>query len=227
VTRSRLEDQARTFAADLGDLLNGTVTDGTRISAVLHEPTSLCFAGRGVGKHDLRPQPIPLTLGRKPPTGYLLVAFTLEMDPEGVHLAVTKSGVALYATEAPGSMIFHYDYVRDPDNEYPSAHVQVAGQSEPLAMLLTRAGVEGRSLRDLHLPVGGRRFRPTVEDVVELLVVEGLARAREGWRDVVAEHRERWTVRQVKAAVRRYPQAAVDQLTADGYDVVAPPPGDE
>jgi hypothetical protein len=75
----------------------------------------------------------------------------------------------------------------------------------------------------LHLPVGGRRFRPTIEDFIELLVDEKLARPKNGWRQVIAEGRKDFEERQLRAAVRRNPAPAVDQLLAMGYRVDEPP----
>ncbi len=115
--------------------------------------------------------------------------------------------------------MFHYDYNRVPVNEYPCAHFQVAGQSSSLATVLADSSVASKSLRDLHFPVGGRRFRPTIEDVVEFLIIEELVDARPGWEDAVAERREDWKEIQLKAAVRRYLDWAIQTLAAAGYDV--------
>jgi hypothetical protein len=41
--------------------------------------------------------------------------------------------------------------------------------------------------------MAGRRYRPTLEDFIEFLVLEGLAEARSGWRDVLDAGR--WTRR--------------------------------
>jgi len=72
-----------------------------------------------------------------------------------------------------------------------------------------------RLLRDFHFPLGGRRFRPILEDVVEFLVVEKLTEMRDGWETVVKEHRDRWEERQLRAAVRRSPDIALAQLRED------------
>jgi hypothetical protein len=144
------------------------------------------------------------------------------MDAEGTYLTVNKSQVGLYASADLDSMIFHYDYNREPANQYPSAHFQVAGQSEPLATVIERSASASKSLRDLHFPVGGRRFRPTIEDVVEFLVIEELADAHSGWHTAVEERREAWRKIQLKAAVRRYPEWAAETLRAVGYQVVDP-----
>ena len=87
-------------------------------------------------------------------------------------------------------MAFHYDFHREPRNEYPGAHFQVASSSDWLTELCERARIS-RPLGRFHFP-GSKRYRPTVEDVIDFLVVEGIARARDGWLDVVRLHREEW-----------------------------------
>jgi hypothetical protein len=69
-----------------------------------------------------------------------------------------------------------------------------------------------RELSRLHLPVGGRRFRPTLEDVIEFLVIEKLAEPRAGWRDVLDQRRREWERIQLKAAIRADLSAASEVL---------------
>jgi hypothetical protein len=207
----QLVRQAERFASDLAELLNGTVATGIRISSVLH-PTGTCWVARGITKTDLSLRKgVPLRLGRGAARGYLLVAQILELDPEGRHLATTKSQYGLYADEGLEQMVLHYDYERSPAHGYPAAHVQVNGDSPALDELCRRAGVR-KELKDLHLPVGGRRFRPTLEDLIEFLVIEGFADARSDWRGVIERHRRAWQERQLRAAVRRHPAAARREL---------------
>jgi hypothetical protein len=61
VDRLRFEALARKVADEVSTLLHRAVTDGTRLNTVLREP-ELCIAA-GVGKPDLRPELIPLSLG--------------------------------------------------------------------------------------------------------------------------------------------------------------------
>ena len=67
-------------------------------------------------------------------------------------------------------------------------------------------------LHRLHFPAGGRRFRLTLEDVIEFLVAARLASGRQGWADVVAAEREEFYRIQLRAAVRRDPETARDVL---------------
>jgi hypothetical protein len=216
-----LPDQARDFAGRLSDLLNRTVANGVRVSAVLAAPHAV-IGYNVTRKRPLHLEGIPLTISRARPSCFLLVAHTLELDPEGEYLAVRNSALGIYLDGSPPERpVVRYEYDRDPPHEYPAAHVQVHGESVNLAALCERCGVT-RSLDRLHFPVGGRRFRPSIEDVIEFLVVEGFVDARDGWEAAVAEHRRDFNERQLKAAVRRDPQTAVDQLRADGWEVQGP-----
>lgn len=171
--------------------------------------------GRGITAQNLgRPMTVPLVVRpRARAHGHLLVAHVLQLDPEGLYLTVTKSLYTLYTepTQERSAMVFHYDYVREPDNAYPAAHFQIAGQSEAMQKLSERAS-QHKELHDFHFPVGGRRFRPSLEDVVEFLIVEGLVESRPGSLDVIEEHRSLWEDRQLRAAVRRNPESARAEL---------------
>lgn len=144
---------------------------------------------------------------------YLRVAFTLQLDASDKFLAVAKSEYGLYADAELEVMVLHYDYEREPHHPYPEAHFQLSGRSAPLNEIAKRAGVR-KELKDFHFPVGGRRFRPTLEDLIEFLVVEGLAEGHQNRHEVVEQHRARWDERQLRAAIRRMPEVARDALAA-------------
>lgn len=196
------------FADHLTWLLNATVCHGPRLvaqpdgreRAVVHNAT---------GERDGRPG-IPLTLGRTPPRAYLLLHYGLGPDPEGEHLAVLSSYVALCADAAGREVLFHYDYERGKRDGYPEAHLHVVAHPA----LWARIGPPKRPFAKAHLPVGGRRFRPTVEDVVEYAIRERLAEGRPGWPDAVREGRAKFHTTQLRAAVRRDPATAWEVLTA-------------
>lgn len=44
-------------------------------------------------------------------------------------------------------------------------------------------------MQRLHFPVGGRRFRPILEDVIEFLIAEKLAEPRARWADALGRER--------------------------------------
>jgi len=173
----------------------------------------------GITGKDLNPDLLPLKIGRGSATGNLLIVFTTQLDAESRYLTVNKSQFGLYLDDERKRMLLHYDYNRDPTNQYPDAHVQVAGGSRTLTRWCKRSGCTSKELPRLHLPVGGRRFRPTLEDVIEFLIIEELARPRDGWEKVIQRHRQRWSERQVKAVVRRDPISAIAALTDAGWTI--------
>lgn len=208
-----LERQARSFARDVSDLLNGTVAVGQSIGSVL-TPDGSCVVGRGVTRSNFVAQPVPLAVRRKAiPRAHLLVYHAFQLDEDGRWLTSVSSSYALYLTEtADEEPLFRYDYQRGPEDPYPEAHFHIRAESADFGKLLERAERAGDGLGDLHFPVGGRRFRPSLEDVVEFLIVERLVEAHSGWRSAVATHRERWEKRQLQAAVRRHSDWAREEL---------------
>jgi hypothetical protein len=135
---------------------------------------------------------IPIKLSKAPAVAYLHVGMTLMPDPDIGRLVVQRSRCGLYAHDDDfESMIYHYDFDREPENEYPDAHFQVGGTNEHVDVMSDRAKMK-KTLPELHFPVGGRRYRPSVEDSIEFLIIEGFAASRDGWREAIDEHRERW-----------------------------------
>jgi hypothetical protein len=225
LTPPDLSDLAREFAAEIAELLNGTITNGIRLSAVIAQHTNPATVpvGYQLRKDDLKPGAIPLTIGARPAFAEILVAYILELDEEAEYLSVAKSQVTLYLNETgTRQMLVHWDYDRRPSHEYPPAHIQVSGDAPHFGRLceLARTRLQktcpDRPLRDLHFPVGGRRFRPSLEDIIEFLIVEGLVDHRPDSQTVIDQHRTVWEERQLKAAVRRFPEIAIEQLRLDG-----------
>jgi hypothetical protein len=214
--RPDLQTQAAAFADRTSEVLNRTVTNGIRVRAVLEFGGARGWVGYGIDKATLAPpRGIPLTISAAPPQCYLNVAHTLVQ--EDGYLVAARSTFGLYLDEELEQNVLHYDYVRDPGNEYPPAHLQVSGASPAFDSLCDRLGV-ATELGRLHFPVGGKRFRPCLEDVIEMLIVEGLVSGRDGWSDAVEEHRSRFHRIQLMAAVRRDPEAAREELARQDAD---------
>jgi hypothetical protein len=209
VTRD-LIDQAVRFAHTRNELLNGTITNGIRLSVVFNARTGNCAVSYGITTQQWPGLGIPLSIGGKAPSGYLIVDHRLRHDPEGVYLADAASSFGLYRDEALDEPYFRYDYVRS-QQHHAQAHLHLRAEFEhPLPQ-----GV--RPPKKLHFPTGGRRFRPTLEDVIEFCIREGFAEGRAGWEAVIQQHRDDWFDKQLRAAVRRYPQASLDTLRELGH----------
>lgn len=125
---------------------------------------------------------------------------------------VRQSVMLLSVSPNLTDVLLHYDYERDKPDDYPDAHLQVCATSAAWEAVGVRPDGSNRPLERMHLPVGGRRFRPTLEDIVEFLITENLAQAKPGWENAVAEGRERFRQKQLRAAIRRDPETARSAL---------------
>ena len=210
-----LHSKARDFAEDLSDLLNNTVCHGISLSGSLvwstdagEQTIRVAKVANGSGTD---PAPIPLTLGRKRPSGYIALAYSLRPDAEGQHLMVTKSFIGVYLDADFEQILCHFDYDRDKPG-YPEAHIQVCADSPVWSSWLQARGQSLRPLAKAHFPVGGRRNRTSLEDVVDFLICEKLADSRSNAEETIRDSRAGFFERQLRAAVRRNPDAALDEL---------------
>lgn len=196
---------AREFAGKITHLLNTTICTGVRIGAVVSDP-GVVLVGHGLTRSSLLTEPFPVQLGRGKPRCWLDVGYRLCLDDASRHLAVVASIFGIYAPNGERSCLCHFDYERGKPG-YPEAHLQVHGESAALAAWGGNSSAR-RGLDRLHFPVGGRRYRPILEDVIEFLVTEQLADARDGWGDVIEAERREYQRIQLRAAIRRDPQTA-------------------
>ena len=85
------------------------------------------------------------------------------------------------------------------------------------------AGRPAPDLHALHFPVGGRRFRPTLEEFLLFLDREKLFDDwKEGWKPRLIRSLEAWERQQARATARQFPDEAVGALEALGYGVTPP-----
>lgn len=212
---SDLEKKARAFASEIQELLNGTICGNVRIKAVSritrdHGP--IFTLGSGLSRSNLpQPEGFPVGIDAKKPRMWMNLSYQVRMDDEQRHLMVHSSYCAVFSDAALEECLCHFDYERDKPDGYPEAHLQVHGQSHALDAL-NRGADSGRPLEKLHFPVGGRRLRPCLEDMIEFLVVERLTDAREGHEKLLEDGRARFQRNQLKAAMRRNPEVVAEFL---------------
>ncbi len=210
---SSLELFGQELATDLQRLIRGVLpTSRAVVSVGTRQKSSVRPGARRVSAVPL------LCAGRR--VGGLEFNFDLEMDSSGHFPAVVSSRVHVL-THATNRPVLRYEYIRD-SNKSPHAHWQVHGQSTELGRLLSRRKRKADSLEKIHLPVGGPRFRPGLEDVLQMLVVDVGVDARPGWQRVIDESRVGWRERQTRVVVRDHPSAAAEELRRLGYTVDEP-----
>ena len=207
-----LRSKATGFAADIQGVLNRTICSDVQIRTAVWFPHAVgrtFIVGHRVTKDHPFPARFPVRTGRKQAKLWMEISYQLRLDDEQEFLAVHKSFFGVFPSEESKEGLCHYDYEREKDHGYPDAHLQVYGRSDVLESLR-----RDRALSKLHFPVGGKRFRPCLEDLVEFLAREGLVEAKEGYREVLASGRDRFLRNQLKAAMRRSPDV-VDEFLGE------------
>ncbi len=179
------------------------------------------FVGFRISQEHPRGEAVPLTISRSAARLSLKIIQTLELDPERRYLTTTKSAYTI-ASAGDGLPVLTYDYVRVPTNQYPAAHLHVHGDVQRCQHILNICGHERRRPVDLHLPVGGRRFRPSLEDLIEFCILEDLVTPRPDWHKTLEASRTRFHFQQLRAMVRRDPDTAAEELRDIGWTSTAP-----
>lgn len=216
----KLHTAARDFADRIALIINQTVATSVRLS-VYSLRNDEVYVSTASTSSIAKSNPIQIATGVPFAFAWLNIGYNLMLDVED-HLTVFKSVFALKAGAGAEHELFRFDYSRHP-SEYPDAHLQVFGDYPPLTQLLTAVDLGKTRKEHLHFPVGGRRYRPIIEDVLEFLIVERIVKLGET-ETVVAlglleEQRARFRKTQLAAAIRNNPEAAAAALDALGYDV--------
>jgi len=149
--------------------------------------------------------------------------YRYDLDPDGSYLRVLGSSIGLSLTPTRRCLLrIEYDRGKGPD--LPDAHVHIDADGALWGTVLTLSDQPLRPLHTLHIPAGGRRFRPTMEDFVEFLLAEKFVTpTRDEWRQVLRAKRQEWEETQAKAAARRHAPAVAETLRSLGWKVAPPP----
>jgi hypothetical protein len=211
-----LQQQAEEFGREMAGLLHATLPGlpAVTIEILQHNDRAIIWPPNG--------KPLPLRVsGQQLASMKLSVA--CELDSVGRYLAVAESTFNLLAT-LDRTPVFRIHYRRSPNAE-PTAHVHIHAHRGALSHLLSQSSHKHpHDMSSLHIPVGGSRFRPCLEDFIQFLIVECGFDAKPGWQSHVAAGRERWRCRQAAAVVRDVPEEAARVLRDLGYKVESPDP---
>jgi hypothetical protein len=156
------------------------------------------------------------------------------------YLTVVSSSYKVFVPQAPGAPLFTFDYLRHADEGVPVSHLNVHGHRDEVVFAMLNAVRAGRGKRrakeiekfgkvprlaDLHFPLGGPRFRPALEDLLEMLIVEfGIDPTKPDWRRQLERGRQRYRVTQLRAAASDDLEAVADLLEERGYSIIRPEP---
>ncbi|TIC79410.1 hypothetical protein [Nocardioides sp. GY 10127] len=221
-----LSAQATQFAEDLTRTVRAVAVDCDPFTALLMTKND------GTRKFTVRQHPVDGIVLRVngEPLLQLSVSFQRSLDGAGRYLAVDDAKIKVHA-QGDRQPLFRYEYDRDAVADMPAAHIQLHAHRDAFSHVMNRAGrasARGKRragsnavprLEELHFPVGGHRFRPCLEDVLEMLALElGVDATPEGL-EALRSGRERWRRSQVGAVVRDAPEEAIRVLTDLGYRV--------
>jgi hypothetical protein len=230
-----LEEQAVDFAQRLEDMLTAVL--GPAADQYTASPQ-----GMRKGRQNkfliqsANPQGVPLNVGGNTILR-LSYSYQCSCKDEKAHLQIDDSSITLRAESDPAPIV-HYDYVRNVQGTIPAAHINIhaSNDSATKAMLACGSKSQGKNRRkafldkgtfptfsSLHFPVGGDRFRPGLEDVLQMAVYEFGIDVQNGWEAFIDESRQEYRERQFRALVREYPDLAYDALIENGYGVARRP----
>ena len=166
-------------------------------------------------------QPIDLRSTDRDYRLQLHLVHTLDLDETGNYLKTFQNTYTLQTGDTNASIVA-YEYVRDIDNQYPEAHLHVHGGLEALQLVFKTFKTDKRKLSDIHFSVGGRRFRPCLEDLIELCVNEKLVKPHDNWEKALDKSRNQYYKTQLEAAVRADTDTVAEALRNAGWKVEAP-----
>ena len=158
----------------------------------------------------------------------LVIDYTLTKDRNAKYLTVKNSG---YQIRVHTQSAIKFEYEREKKN-VAAAHIHFSGIGGLLSPALMKNGKTKKrdprkdgDIKALHVPVGGHRFRPSLEDFLYFTILECGFQANHGWEKALKASRETWFDIQLQASVRDNPAVAMDALKRLGFKVTPPENG--
>jgi hypothetical protein len=163
---------------------------------------------------------VPIALMHKGErTAELLVHIRLIADSYSHYPAVSQSTFELRVKKNP---ILRLDFSKD-THKVPGCHWNVhAERGAATALLVLQTKRHSGEFSKVHIPVGGVRGRPCLEDFLQLLISEFNFDSVSGAMTAIEDGRVLWRKRQLAAMVRDDAEEAARVLGELGY-VVTPP----
>ncbi|ANF31937.1 hypothetical protein A0130_09850 [Leifsonia xyli] len=160
------------------------------------------------------------------------VRYRCTWNTAGAYFAVEYSSFTVQPASS-SAPLFTYDYLRKPGSLIPCSHINVHAHRDEIvaAMMLAGKRHKGKArakqiekaqvptLSALHFPVGGHRFRPCLEDVLQMLIVEFGIDTQERYQAVLDAGRSEWRTTQLRTAITDDMELAAELLREHGYVV--------
>ncbi|RMI14216.1 hypothetical protein [Cellulomonas triticagri] len=219
---SELEVRSKAFAGEIGSVLKDSLGTDTQIVSIRYGDR---YAIRPAGETPAERR-IPLTVNGQH-LADLAVALYQTLDHSGAHLKTTRTDFGVFST-LDRTPLLRLEY-RSDMREDPVCHWQFHAERGAFTHLLSIANSSDarrvpspHDLSKVHLPVGGERFRPCLEDFVEMLIRDCGVDAAPGWQSALTAGRERWRRRQFRTSVRDLQDEAAAVLEAHGWTLTPP-----
>ena len=229
MTDDPLRAYVEEFVDTLNELVGGVLDTSARFNAEFVADQRQAIVQPPYSEADKVPT-IPLIRAAdnaESPVLFLGVTYKVGMDTKATHLQVLTSTISL-RVDVTGGQRFPRPLVRveyDRAQLRPgrtAAHVHLHANSPEMAWVFGSSDQAAPDLHALHFPVGGRRFRPTLEEFLLFLDREGLFNDwKDGWKPKLIQSLEAWERLQARATARQFPEEAVGALEALGYNVTA------
>lgn len=220
-----LSQKASAFAKEIGTTLSACLPKSPSIDAQGAIDRKGAFVVSPMAASG-KPAKVPLFVNKQH-LADLDFKIYLDLDKSGNFLKAVRTDFAVFSV-LDKQPLFRLDY-QDDMHTVPVAHWQFHAERGSLTHLLTLANQHNpkvvdnpHTLSKLHFPVGGERFRPCMEDVLQFLIEECGVDSRQKWRKVVDQGREKWRRVQLRSVVRDLQEEAADVLRREGWMVTAP-----
>jgi hypothetical protein len=219
-----LHERAAAFAQEVQDTLSGVLPGNFQVVSISHGGR---YVVRPAGDEPSK-QHIPLFVGGQR-LATLGVQIYLGLDSSGTFLKAWRSKIAVHST-LDRTPLVRQEFDAEISDSAPLAHWHVHADRGSLSHLLGRAHAirsdvvkKPHELSSLHFPVGGERFRPCLEDVLEFLVREFGIDSQPGWSAAIRAGRANWRRMQFRSTVRDLQAEAAEVLRRHGWTVEPPP----
>lgn len=215
-----LFDQANYFIRRVIDLLEHTVACG-------EQPDLGAFTTKNHGRETVVVETLKDHLIQLRVSSVALLQlelrYHLEMNSAGDYVRIEKSKFQVFGMTEGTSPFFRYDFEAHPGSAaIPTAHLNVYGHRDDLlhAMYVSNKSrsrpankkdldpTSPRGLHMLHFPIGGARFRPCLEDILEFVIREFGIDTAPGWQEAINAGRAEWRRIQLTSAIRDDPETA-------------------
>lgn len=222
-----LHDESSKFAQRVQDLLDGTLPLGKgedpdlrKLKVIEHDESYAIRPGTAKELGSIK------LFKDDDHVADLYVTFRCALDRSRGFLSVRKSKFQLTsARPKEGAPLLRLDFDHKA-HSVPSAHWNVNGERGATSVLLSRCNPDHIGLlSQVHLSVGGVRYRPCLEDFLDLLLTEFKFDRVPGWQMRLEAGREDWRRVQTRAIARDSPKDAAEALVNLGYTVIPPEDG--